>query len=178
MSVQRDLKKLRLERFCLHAAKYFSNYYPDWVRFMSAKENIVDGLSVFTLEINIPSENPSVPDPMTITVELDRVITLWWFRIPELNWRWETDWVTYLPDVWDNMPPDVKANKDCGFESVVSFIEEFRDEKIVAYMGMNGYGYCSSAADALVELKNRDDWVICHSCRGAHDFVQGIPSEP
>ncbi len=114
-------------------AKCIFESHPHWFKYARGVENTVDGLSVFTLEIAFPSENPNVAEPMVLTVDLHRIIVLSWFSTGGPEHSWHVDWVMYMPSVWEVIPPENKADEDYGFKMAARLADRFFAEEVVAW---------------------------------------------
>src|SRR6185503_17190119 len=121
--IKKDLDDLRLEPLSKRFARSLFEERPDWFQYAEARENLVDGLSVFTLELNFPSQNPAVPEPLTLDIDLGGIIGLRWFTLSS-GYQWNVDWVMYMPSVWEVLPAEFKVDPDFGLKAAAQLTED------------------------------------------------------
>lgn len=189
MVTDRDLKHLRIDRFSKRFAKWLFNKRPEWLQYATGWEHTVDGLQVNTLAVNIPSENPAVPEPLTIDIDLGRIMTIRWLHAPpgslSFTGRWDWDHVIYMPALCE-VHTQLKDDPDYGFRVTLDDVDAIIEERVVAYMSSSGYG-----AWRINEARPKfdgnsyymvarpdvdgpsDDWLVVRSWRGTYDRIQG-----
>ncbi len=121
--------------------------HPEWLPFVDSDEHEQDGLTVRTLAIRLPSQNPRIPEPLSITVDLGKIITVSWFPMQGTK-VWEYDFIMFMQGITNRGPNWV--NDESGIDMVVDFIEKFLNEDIAAiYKGdgpirFDAYGIVSA----------------------------------
>jgi len=127
MAPHRVLKPFGLESFSFWFAKQLLELHPEWLPFLAPVESEQDGLKVRTLAIELPSQNPNVAEPLTIAVDLQRIVSVAWFPMRGTQ-RWHVDWICFTPGF--RKPLDWE---DCeGVDLVAHFVERFLAEEIGA----------------------------------------------
>ena len=121
------MRAVRLERWSHEMAAFFIEAHPEWLPFVGHWEAEEDGLQVNYLEINFPSQHPALADPLRLWVQLDRVIAVEWFVLPDGR-RWETDWIFYLP-AWIHRADWPDYNE--GLRHIIGWLERFFAEEVV-----------------------------------------------
>ena len=131
MASHRALRPLGLEAFSLRCARRLLARHPEWLPFAVSEVDAREGLR--TLAIHLPSQNPRVPEPLTISVGLDRIVAVSWFARDGAA-RWNVDWVTYhRSSALPNQETD-----DEGLDRVADFVEAFTAERIAAFWTDDG----------------------------------------
>lgn len=102
--------------------------HPEWLPFVEPTESEVDGLTVHTLTINLPSQHPTFTEPLSISVDLGKLIVLSWFKIDRSS-RWDYDWIFYMVPI--AREPNW-AHEYVGVDIILEFIERFMTEEIAA----------------------------------------------
>jgi hypothetical protein len=165
MSLSHTLKDLRLEPFSVRVAKFLLTAHPEWLPWVRPVRQEVQGLTVFTLEIRIPSENPAVSEPFIISTDLDRIMAVRWFSARPSGNSWDYDWVTYMPTGDERMLGE--HQEDIGLESLLEFLDDFVAEKIVAYQSATCGG--SDVPEELPNLRLREPDLVVRSWLGTFD---------
>jgi hypothetical protein len=173
MASHRDLKVFGFERFSHACAKRLLTLHPEWMPYVESVENTQGGLLVRTLSVNLPSENPNVPEPLTISTDLDKIITVEWFSRRE-GARWNVDWVFYMPFMRELID---WTNDDRGFDMVSEWVDKFTSEMMAAIWTDDGPGKGGSfglvsAEDARLGTfgKPGEARTVVRSWRGSLDF--------
>ena len=125
--------------------------HPEWLSFIEPNESEEGGLSVRRLEIHLPSQNPNIPDPLSIYVTRDKVIGVSWFPMWGTS-RWDYDWVFYLPRVakGPNWVDDAS-----GIEIIVDFLDKFMIEEVAAIYKDDGpWGTRSSGIVSAQDIRD------------------------
>ena len=153
MASNRKLRPFRLETFSHWCAKKLLDRHPEWLPFVDSDEQEQDGLSVRTLAIHLPSQNPKIPEPLSITMGLDRIIYLYWFPILGST-RWHYEWVFFMAGIINRGPDWV--NDESGIDIVVDFVEKFLNEEIAAiYKGDDIKGFDSFGIVSAQDVRER-----------------------
>jgi hypothetical protein len=130
----RELKAFRLETFSHWCANRFLELHPGWLPYVQGIKREEDGLAVRTLVIEFPSQNPAIADPLTVSVDLDRIITVSWFPVYG-GMHWHTDSVYYLRGL---NRPEHWGDEFLGIDHVAEFVERLMQEKVAAYWADDG----------------------------------------
>lgn len=128
MASNRELRPFGLETFSLWCAKRLLERHPEWLPLVSPLEGEQDGLRVRTLAINLPSENPQIPEPLTLSVDLERIVAVSWFSM-QRTLRWHRDWVFYMPH---HPRPAGWHDERGGLDQVAAFVEQILAEEVAA----------------------------------------------
>jgi len=172
MGSGRDLKAFGLESFSLRCATFLIRLHPEWLLFVEPAEVSQDGFLVRTLTINIHSENPEVSEPLTLAVDLDRIISVSWFPMHGKQ-RWNIDWVFYMPGIRERM---AWKDDEVGLDFVAQWLDEFFAEQIAAIWvdnrpGMPGtFGTVSADEVQSVAFRRGSVGTVIRSWRGSLDF--------
>lgn len=152
---------------------------PEWLKLARGKEHEVEGLSVFTLEVNFPSQNRSIFEPLTLDVDLHRILTVWWFPHPDpkrKGRRWDHDLITYTSPLWERLA-EQGQKRDVGFQLIFDLIEALMGEEVVAFStghkdGGGSYGI-RKASEANLPADTNSAWFVQRSWLGTFDRVEG-----
>ena len=136
MASNRKLRLLGLESFSFWCAKRLLEFHPEWLPSAGSEESELKGLPVKTLVIRLPSQNSRVPDPLTISVDLQRIVMVSWFPMFDRG-PWHIDWVTYFKlrsesESWDD--------GYAGIDRISEFLDRFFNEELVAICTDDGAG--------------------------------------
>lgn len=136
MASNRLLRPFGLETFSFWVAKRLLERHPEWLSFVSPIETEQDGMKVRTLAIELPSQNPLVSEPLTIAVDLSRIVGVSWFPMRG-TLRWHEDWVFYMPGV--SKPTHWEHDYE-GVDRLAEFVERFTAEEAAAIWTDDGIG--------------------------------------
>lgn len=152
MPSNRELRAFGLETFSFWCAQFLLGRHPEWLPFVKGVEGEQDGMKVRTLAIDLPSSNPRVPEPLTLSVDFDRIVAVSWFSTGGTS-RWHRDWVFYMRH---HPRPSRWGNDHDGLDEVVAFVESLLDEEIAAVwtedvLGGGGAFWSASADEVRVD---------------------------
>jgi hypothetical protein len=68
-----------LETFSFGFAKRLLECHPELLPFVTPIVSEQEGVQFNTLAINLPLVNPSIVEPLTITVDLNKIVAVSWF---------------------------------------------------------------------------------------------------
>jgi hypothetical protein len=125
MASHHALRPLGLEAFSHAFAKRVLESHSAWLPFVVPAETEEDGLTVRTFAAHLPSPNPRVVEPLTISVNLDGIVTVSWMPRGESS-LWHVDWVL--------------ASPDDAADEVSRFVEAFIKEEMTAFWTDDGPG--------------------------------------
>ena len=146
----RTLRPLGLETFSFWCARRIFDRHPEWLANAKPTDSERQGLNVRTLTIEIPSENPRVPEPLTIAVEVDRIIVVSWLKRGDSP-RWHQDFTSYFLGE--------RSDDPTGLDTIIHFVEQFLDEEIAAYWTEEGPGECSTFGMVTAEQVRSNTFV-------------------
>ncbi len=134
-----------------------------------------DGFTVNNLAINIPCPHPTITEPLTLSVDTNKIIVVSWYAKQE-TWRWTIDWIFYW--IPKTRGPNW-VNEHDGVDIVVDFIEKFMSEEIATYrtyddpLGSGVAGTITSTDVANGYYKKGQRGTEIRSWRGSLDVTLG-----
>lgn len=161
-------RELKLEPFSLALARRILEAFPDWEPYLGRAVREEEGLVAHVLQIEVPSANRNVRQPLRIVAELDRIVYVYWFPIAP-SFTWHFDWVEY-----HSVRPYMDWRSDpSGFKAIVEWLREFVSEERVAAVWYEGERWSAGGAPRLSELEamapSNADGRLVRSWRGTHD---------
>lgn len=121
------LRHLQLEPFSFALARKILEAFPQWEPYVGRTERKEDGLMAFVLQLDVPSANRDVRQPLRIVAELDRTIYASWFPLSR-GMAWHVDWIDYA---FGNPPLNWREDAS-GFDRIVDWLRGFVAEEHVA----------------------------------------------
>ena len=162
------LRDLHLEPFSLALARKILKAFPAWEAFVGRSERTEDGLLAYVLDLQVPSTNLDVRQPLRILVELDRAVFASWFPISTAS-SWNVEWVGYA---YEHPPLDWRED-DSGFDQIVGWLREFIKDERAAAVWRQDDGTILSGSSMLGELAQNETRLgaasVVRSWRGTWD---------
>ena len=168
MQRQGEEVKRRLEYRSQQFAKRLFQWHPEWKRCAGNHERQEEGLPVCYLQVHVPSANPGVSEPLTITAYPREIII-----------SWVDGWHRHFGQ-WPRGEGDLSY-----MDRALDFLNRFvADEQVIGWYYREGQptmgGFDVSArADALSGwLDPKHGQVVLRSWHGTHDRVVNSTSGP
>jgi hypothetical protein len=168
------LRELKLEPFSLALARKILTEFPAWKPYFGRARQAEAGLIAHVLDLQVPSANRDVRQPLRILADLDRTVTASWFPLTETS-SWNVDWVGYA---FGHPPADWRVDSS-GFDRIVGWLREFTNEERLATVWRQDDGTVLSGSLTHRELAEEElrsgKASVIRSWRGTWDV--GVASE-
>jgi hypothetical protein len=165
------LKDLKLEPYSLALARTILEAFPQWEPFFGRAVRVENDLLAHVLQLEVPSANPDVRQPLRIVAELDRVVYAFWFPVSK-TYTWHVEWVDHAS--FNPLPPAANWRAEsAGFDRIVQWLRGFVAEEHVATVWFRQGEWTASGNPTVDELQGqiaeRKDDLLVRSWRGTHD---------
>lgn len=151
--------KLHLEHNSQRLANKLFQRFPTWKQHLGYEEKTEAGLLVRYLDVRVPSQNPKVPEPLSIVTRLHEVTISWW-----------GGWHVHFG------PPGGDQEQEAYLQSALDFLDSFTSDHYVTAnyrrdgeLTGSGFGYAIGHQVPEKWFNPEFGQVILRSWLGGHD---------
>lgn len=151
--------KLHLEYSSQRFANRLFRRFSAWKQYLGYAERVEDGLPVRYLDVRVPSQNPKVPEPLSIMTVPNEIIISWW-----------GGWHVHFG------PSEADQGQETCFHAALNFLDDFTSDAYVTAGYFrdgkptgSGFGYASGQQVPEEWFDPELGRVVLRSWLGGHD---------